>query len=61
MNSTQHLMEVSVCRAKRGKHRARSARYQCLPQELAGKPARRAGIPANIYIYMVITPYVLRQ
>ena len=47
MNSTQHLMEVSV----RGKHRPRNERYQCLPQELAGKPARRAGIPASIYIY----------
>ena len=49
MNSTQHLMEESICRAKRGKYRARSARYQCLPQELAGKPARRAGIPASLY------------
>ena len=52
MNSTQHLMEVSVCRAKRGKHRARSVRYQFLPQELAGKPARGAGIPASSLFFL---------
>ena len=30
----------------------REARVACFPQELAGNPARRAGWPASIFIYI---------
>ena len=50
-----------VCRAKRDKHCARSASNHGLPQELAGKPAHRTGIPASYiytYIYICIYKYI---
>ena len=36
----------------------REVRVACFPQELDGNPARRAGWPASIYIYMYTHMYI---